>query len=194
MHLTGTDAALLTTQQELDPADGWGAVTCMHSDGHGNVWAGFQSGGIGVWSRAQRRHVCLPLQCCKTAVRCKCKHRLVCSRLPWCAQSDWNPPAVPEFRTLPSRRAKQRAATYRCRVIVADGCGHAYIGSHAGDVMAVRLRYATTSGSATLEMAHSLLVQTNGVRKSHELLPMSRRTHYYPQRMAVLCMPCKDCL
>jgi hypothetical protein len=55
--------------QVLDAAEGWGAVMCLHKDGHGNVWAGFKSGGVGLWSRAQRRLACQPLQCCKSPVR-----------------------------------------------------------------------------------------------------------------------------
>lgn len=52
-------------------------------------------------------------------------------------------------------------------MIAADGCGHAYIGSQAGDLMAVRLRFTRTCGPATLELAHSLLLQGNGGYQQH---------------------------
>ncbi len=55
--------------QELQVPEDWGNVSCMHNDGHGNVWAGFHSGAVGVWSRVQRRLTCTPLRCCESAVR-----------------------------------------------------------------------------------------------------------------------------
>ena len=63
-----------------------------------------------------------------------------------------------------------------CRVIAADGCGHAYIGSQAGDLMAVRLRFTRTCGAATLELAHSLLLQGNGGRQPHSQCSMTAYT------------------
>lgn len=68
------------------------------------------------------------------------------------------------------------------RVIAADGCGHAYIGSQAGDVIAVRLRFGMGSGAAVLETAHSLLVQTNGAHALASFRPQCTATGVDPAR------------
>ena len=150
--------------QAVHGADGWGPVTCMDYDGHGNVWAGFRSGAVGVWNLAHRRMTTRPLQCCKAPIRCNALRPLLCMlRHSGGDKREQAPHAyTPEIKDTQWNSACRGGGSFCHRVISADGWGHAYVGSAAGDIIAARLRFATSKGSCLLEMAHSLLLQTQG--------------------------------
>ena len=55
--------------QELQSGKACGAILCLHRDGHGNIWSGHASGGVGVWSEARRALCCPIMRACKGDVR-----------------------------------------------------------------------------------------------------------------------------